>query len=380
MIAMKRILFLAVSVIFSILSIAQTYGLVAPVEPTPPVRPKFIPDWVIQTPIASNQTFRYVVESGEGTTERDAENMALARVYQNVANATAQPISSAEINQALQTGSTFEVIEKKMRIPMIKLCTFPFRQNNDTYKVFVLYQVASAGNVTPMFDSYNDCMAHTFYDKQLAHYKKLEDEYKLKLDNYYKELDRYNKEIERRKLQEKARQDSIRLAEYEKEQRRIREENEHKEALHRQKIKDSEREQLGDNAGAFVGSMFVPGLGQMIKGHGTEGAFTLIGELGFFGTGIGTYCVAKNKLKLINTEALDYSTYMQLKKDYNALRITSYTMYAAAGVLYAFNLYRAWCADHRKKGYYHENYAFYPTVIPVDNQSLALGLGVSFNF
>ena len=356
---MKRILFLAVSVIFSILSIAQTYGLVAPVEPTPPDRPKFIPDWVLQTPIASNQTFRYVVESGEGTTERDAENMALARVYQNVANATAQPISSAEINQALQTGSTFEVIEKKMRIPMIKLCTFPIRQNNDTYyKVFVLYQVASAGNVTPMFDSYNDCMAHTFYDKQLAHYKKLEDEYKLKLDNYYKELDKYNKEIERRKVQEEARQDS----------------------LHRQKIKDSKREQLGDNAGAFVGSMFVPGLGQMIKGHGTEGAFTLIGELGFFGTGIGTYCVAKNKLKLINTEALDYSTYMQLKKDYNALRITSYTMYAAAGVLYAFNLYRAWCADHRKKGYYHENYAFYPTVIPVDNQSLALGLGVSFNF
>ena len=210
---MKRILFFTASVIFSILSMAHTYGLVAPVEPIPPVRPKFIPDWVLTTPTASNQTFRYVVESGEGATEREAENMALARVYQNVANATGQPISSAEINQALQTGSTFEVIEKKMRIPMIKLCTFPFRQNNDTYKVFVLYQVASAGNVTPMFDSYNDCMAHTFYDKQLAHYKKLEDEYKLKLDNYYKELDKYNKEIERRKLQEQARLDSIRQAE-----------------------------------------------------------------------------------------------------------------------------------------------------------------------
>ena len=160
----------------------------------------------------------------------------------------------------------------------------------------------------------------------------------------------------------KARQDSIRKAQ--------------EEELHQQRLREAKKQKTKDNATAFVGSVFIPGLGQMIKGHGTEGAFTLVGELGFLGTGIGTYYAAKNKLNLIQNEALDYSTYIQTTKSYEALRITSYTMYAAAGVLYAFNLYRAWCAPHKNKQYY----SFYPTVIPTNDQQLALGVGMTVKF
>lgn len=391
---MKRIFFLTcIFVLFSVVSIAQTYGLEEPIKPIRPIKPVFQPDWIYEVPKASNGTFRYIVEHGEASTEREAMNLAIARVYQNVANATGQAISTEEINQALQSGSSFDVIEKKMLIPIVKICDFPISKGG-IYKVYVLYQAAVAGNITPIFDTYTDCFAHTKYDNQMDYYNKKEEEYKGKLEIYNKELEEYNREILRRDSIERARQDSIeqaRLRAIEKarqdsiEQARLRAIEQarqdsirkaQEEALHQQRLRDAKKQKTKDNATAFVGSVFIPGLGQMIKGHGTEGAFTLIGELGFVGAGIGTYYAAKNKLNLIQNEALDYSTYIQTKNEYNALRITSYTMYAAAGVLYAFNLYRAWCAPHKNKQYY----SFYPTVIPTNDQQLALGVGMTVKF
>ncbi|MBO5674209.1 MAG: hypothetical protein J6S09_07970 [Paludibacteraceae bacterium] len=284
-----------------------------------PKKPEYRPDWFYNTPHPGNATYLYVVEHGEGATKREALNQAIARVFQSTANRIGQFVSTDEINRAVQAGTDYSVIGRNMKVPINKVCEFAFQDEKSyAWTVYVLCQVAKSGSVIPEFDDCDLCNAHTIFDKNMMYYK---------------------------------------------------------EQLAQQKI-NARKAKNKENAISLVESVFVPGLGQIMKGHVTEGTFTLIGEVGLLTGGIATYAVAKNKLELLKAEDLDYASFNQLKKEYNGLRAGSYIMYVTAGALYAFNLYRAYFAP----SYKHRNYAFYPTVISVDNQQLALGMGMSINF
>ena len=110
-----------------------------------------VPSWMNELPQADNDTYVYVRESGEGATINDALNQAMARVLQSTANRLGQPFDSQKVNAALQSGSHYEVIALQYNIPINKVDQYDIRLKDGTYRVFVLCQVARAGNVQPVW-------------------------------------------------------------------------------------------------------------------------------------------------------------------------------------------------------------------------------------
>ena len=114
------------------------------------------PSWVLMPPRPANNTYEYKVEKGIASTEIDARNLAVGRILQSVSFYLGAKVSSAEINEAVQKGETFDVIAEYYDIPINKVCEYTERINNG-YIVYVLCQVAKAGNIEPKFDHFTDC-------------------------------------------------------------------------------------------------------------------------------------------------------------------------------------------------------------------------------
>lgn len=123
-----------------------------------------VPDWVTNTPTPTNNTYLYVVESAFGTSELSARNQAIARVFQSTAMRLGQPIRSDEINRAVQSGTSFEVISRNYNIPINKVCEYTENKSGN-YRVYILCQVAKSGNIPVQFDAFNACYegANKFY-------------------------------------------------------------------------------------------------------------------------------------------------------------------------------------------------------------------------
>lgn len=115
-----------------------------------------VPDWVTNKPIPTNDTYIYVIESASGYTELSARNQAIAKLFQSTALRLGQPINSEEINRAVQSGTSFEVISRNYNIPINKVCEYTEKKDG-TYHVYVLCQVAKAGNILVQFDDFNAC-------------------------------------------------------------------------------------------------------------------------------------------------------------------------------------------------------------------------------
>ena len=115
-----------------------------------------LPDWIINKPTPTNNTYLYVVESATGQTEMQARNRAIAEVFRSTAMRIGQPIDSEEINKALQRGTEYYVISSQYNIPINKVCEYT---DNKTLpcRVYVLCQVAKAGNARVEFDEFNAC-------------------------------------------------------------------------------------------------------------------------------------------------------------------------------------------------------------------------------
>lgn len=115
------------------------------------------PGWIYNKPKPTNNSYLYVVESATGTTEREARNQAFARVFQSTAMRLGQPINSDEINRAVQSGKDFNVISAQYNIPINKVCEYTEKQSGG-YRVYILCQVARAGNIIVDFDyEFNGC-------------------------------------------------------------------------------------------------------------------------------------------------------------------------------------------------------------------------------
>lgn len=115
-----------------------------------------LPSWVNNKPTPTNDTYLYVVESGIGQTELEARNLAIAEVFRTTAMRIEQRFDSEEISRALQRGEEYSTISTTYAIPINKVCEYPEKQNNG-FKVYVLCQVARTGEISPVFDDFNDC-------------------------------------------------------------------------------------------------------------------------------------------------------------------------------------------------------------------------------
>ena len=115
-----------------------------------------LPDWIINKPTPTNSTYLYVVESATGQTEMQARNRAIAEVFRSTAMRIGQPFDSEEINRALQRGTEYYVISSQYNIPINKVCEYTDNKTSPC-RVYVLCQVAKAGNIHVEFDDFKDC-------------------------------------------------------------------------------------------------------------------------------------------------------------------------------------------------------------------------------
>ena len=115
-----------------------------------------LPDWIINKPTPTNNTYLYVVESATGQTEMQARNRAIGEVFRSTAMRIGQPIDSEEINRALQRGTEYYVISSQYNIPINKVCEYTDNKTSPC-RVYVLCQVAKAGNIHVEFDDFNSC-------------------------------------------------------------------------------------------------------------------------------------------------------------------------------------------------------------------------------
>ena len=115
------------------------------------------PAWTKKLPKAGNNTYMYVCESALAYSEADARNQAIARVFQTTANRLGQPVDAADVNAAVQSGTALEVISRQFNIPMNKVCEYVEKVSGGMFRVYVLCQVAVAGNITVIWETFNGC-------------------------------------------------------------------------------------------------------------------------------------------------------------------------------------------------------------------------------
>lgn len=114
------------------------------------------PNWIKNKPTPTNSTYRYVVEWATGESEIEARNFAIGEVFRSTAMRIGQPFDSEIIFNALQKGTDYSVISRQFNIPINKVCEYS--ENDGTqYRVYILCQVAEAGNMVVYFDDFNKC-------------------------------------------------------------------------------------------------------------------------------------------------------------------------------------------------------------------------------
>lgn len=286
-------------------------------------KPTFRPDWTYEAPESHDPSFLYVVEHGEGNTKREALNQAIGRVFQSTANRIGQFVSTDEINRAVQAGTDYEVISRKMKVPINKVCEFPMQNPGDgTWTMYILCQVAVAGNIKPEFQPFNGCTNHERYDELEAI---------------------WNQQI----------QDSI---------------NSNKATIRKSDTR------------AIVASTFIPGLGQMLKGQGGSGAAFLLSEVVLFGGGTACYFMGQEQIKTMKAVGTTYEQYTNAKKMKNVYDIAMYTAFGVGAVVHIGNMVHAWVV---KDKHLPQNISFAPAIIPTNEllePSYAYGLGVQIKF
>lgn len=114
------------------------------------------PNWIKIKPTPTNDTYLYVVESATGKTEMAARNSAIAEVLRSTALRLGMPFESEAISKALQNGIDYSVISRQYNIPINKVCEYS-EYDDYQYRVYILCQVAKAGNIQVYFDDFNQC-------------------------------------------------------------------------------------------------------------------------------------------------------------------------------------------------------------------------------
>lgn len=130
------------------------------------------------------------------------------------------------------------------------------------------------------------------------------------------------------------------------------------------------------DGGALLKSVFIPGWGQMSKRHYGSGIFTLLGEVVFIGGAVGTYFIAQNELATMREHDVTLGAYNAAKSNYDQWRMGNIACISAAGVLYVYNLIRAYTMTPKYKS---RSLSFTPSLMPT-NDGLASGVNLTLKF
>lgn len=130
------------------------------------------------------------------------------------------------------------------------------------------------------------------------------------------------------------------------------------------------------NISATVASVFVPGAGQMIKGHYGSGIAILLGELALVSGAVSAYYLAQNQLAIMQDYNVTLDNFNAAKRKYGVCRTVNIACFSAAGALYVYNIIRT-CT--MKQRYNNRNLSLYPTLMPSENE-IALGATLTLNF
>lgn len=275
-----------------------------------------LPDWIFEKPQRNNTTFYYHVEKGTGETETEARNAAYTQAFMQVALKLGIPLNTEDISEAVASGTNVKMLSQRFTIPLNVAC-YCSRRNEDLggWNYWLLCQIPEMGYADRVrFDDFNECFKFEKYEE-------------------------FQKKKDAAAAKEK--EDSLRIV-------------------------------RSNNAKALAVSAFLPGVGQMMKRHYVEGSLTLVGEVALLGAGIGTYFGAKKQTNIMNSYGIDYATYQSAQKAKPIYQGVSYACFGLAAVLYGVNLWRAYTLEPKQR-----NYAFYPTIIPMDNTNYAFALGAT---
>ena len=114
------------------------------------------PRWLRQLPKASNDNFRYVREDATAASEDVAFTKALGKVLQESIMSLGLAFNSKQVETAIATGDLKSKISE-WRIPVNVVCHYRQGLENGAVRVYVLCQVANAGNINPHFDEFRHC-------------------------------------------------------------------------------------------------------------------------------------------------------------------------------------------------------------------------------
>ena len=134
------------------------------------------------------------------------------------------------------------------------------------------------------------------------------------------------------------------------------------------------------NTNAIIASAFIPGTGQMLKGHGGQGAAFLVCELALFGGGTACYFMGQEQVKTMKAVGTSYEDYKSAKNMKNTYDIAMYTAFGLGAVLHIGNMVHAWVV---KDKHLPQNISFAPAIIPTNEllqPSYAYGAGVQIKF
>ena len=115
-----------------------------------------LPRWVRHHPKAENDTYYYVVETATASSEGAAHDKALGKVLRHAIMTLGLPYSSKDVDQAIATGGLQSMVAE-FKIPVNEVCSYRQTLENGGAQVYILCQVAVAGNIQVAFTEFRHC-------------------------------------------------------------------------------------------------------------------------------------------------------------------------------------------------------------------------------
>ena len=297
-----------------------------------PIKPEYRPDWIYRTPVAGNETYDYAVVKGEGATKQEALNSATARVLVNVCATHGEHVSYTEVFNEIQKGGDHKKI-KKIKLAINKADDFFIRENDNTWTVYVIFQVQKSQTTLFRADHCVACNDSTIYKQEMQKYER--------------ELKAYNDSIE------KVRKDSIAAADKKKAENDLK---------------------LRKYNTSIIASSFVPGMAQIKKGSTGKGVGFICGEVVFVGGTIVSECLYRQYKNQINS--VSGSNLNKVMQATNICQITRNVCIAGIAATYIWNVIDGIVAkDYNKPSFGSTTFQFSPYVSLED-----AGMAVNITF
>jgi len=144
-------------------------------------------------------------------------------------------------------------------------------------------------------------------------------------------------------------------------------------------IKVGKKKEQSANGRALVASMFVPGMGQMMKHQWGKGAAFLVSEAALFGGGTALYFMADKQNKIMLDPTSTLNAYKDAKDKKSMYNIAMYTCFGVGAAVHVANMIHAWFVPDKK----NRPLSFVPTLIPTGeygNPTFAYGIDVQYKF